>query len=290
MKVPESGVGLACGLGPGQPQLGGERSAGGVRLGNYNESLYLFPVPRLLALIFTVWQEGCTFGLSSFESYLNSLCSGFQIALGDICLSPVKPKGQQGRLPCTGQTGNCSFNFVLFLEGSRCPTSLSHKRTLLNVGVLADKMAQWAVCPSDVLAFCYSNRTSHGSITHQEFSAGPSSSTASKLGAQLETRRPLSSQEIHFTLEIQISTECSFHVNINHSPERPFLWNQIPWNWNLLASWWVCLWLWKIDRLRNCAYIDYKLDFLESGFNCLPFQNLPALLPICTEWSQMWEK
>lgn len=115
-----------------------------------------FPVPCLLALIFTVWQVGCTFGLSSsLESYLNSLCSGFQIALGDICLSPVKPKGQQDRLPCTGQTGNCNFNFVLFLEGSRCPTFLSHKRTLINVGVLADKMAQWAVCPSDVLAFCY---------------------------------------------------------------------------------------------------------------------------------------
>lgn len=116
----------------------------------------LFPVACLLALIFTVWQVGCTFGLSSsLESYLNSLCSAFQIALGDICLSPVKPKGQQDRLPCTGQTGNCSFNFVLFLEGSRCPTFLSHKRTLINVGVLADKMAQWAVCPSDVLAFCY---------------------------------------------------------------------------------------------------------------------------------------
>lgn len=151
MKASEFGAGLAYSLGPGQPQLGGERSPGegGAWQGLYTVSCFQFP------LIVAVWQVACTFGLSSFESYLNSLCSGFQIALGDICLSPVKPKGQQGRLPCVGQTGNCGFSFVLFLEGSRCPTSLSHKRTLINVGVLADKMAQWAVCPSDVLALCY---------------------------------------------------------------------------------------------------------------------------------------
>lgn len=103
-----------------------------------------------------LWQVGCTFGLSSsFEPYLNAVCSGFQIALGDICLSPAKATGQWGRLPRIEQTGNCSLNFVLFLERSRCPASLSHKRTLINVGVLADELAQWAACPSDVLAFCY---------------------------------------------------------------------------------------------------------------------------------------
>lgn len=141
----------------GTQSASARRSAGGEGPGRViMMPLYLLPVPCLLAPTFTVWRVGCAFGLSSsFESYLTSLCSGFQIALGDICLSPVKPKGQQGRLPSTGQTGNCSFNFVLFLEGSRCPTSLSHKRTLINVGVLADKMAQWAVCPSDVLDFCY---------------------------------------------------------------------------------------------------------------------------------------
>ncbi|EAX10388.1 hCG2019467, partial [Homo sapiens] len=37
---------------------------------------------------------------------------GFQIALGDICLSPVKPKGQQGGLPCTGQAVQLSYSCV----------------------------------------------------------------------------------------------------------------------------------------------------------------------------------
>lgn len=166
-----------------------------------------FPAPCLWAPISTVWQVGCTFGLSSsFEPYLNAVCSGFQIALGDICLSPAKAKGQRGRLPCTEQTGNCSLNFVLFSEGSRCPASLSHKRTLINVGVLADKLAQWAACPSDVLAFCYGNSASWASITHQEFSAAPSTPTASKRGVQLKTWRLLSSQDTHFTLEIWFST------------------------------------------------------------------------------------
>lgn len=130
-------------------------------------------------------------------------CSGWHL------LVTSKTQRTADRLPCTGQTGNCRFNFVLFLEGSRCPASLSHKRSLINVGVLADKMAQWAVCPSDVFACCYWNSTSRGSIRHQEFSTGPSTRTASKLGAQLETRRLLSSQETHFTLEIQISTEST---------------------------------------------------------------------------------
>ena len=170
MKTSESGAGLASAL-----SVSGKRrdSAGKVGPGRVIMSLFTSSSLSFSSYIHCLASR-LYFGLSStFESYLNSLCSGFQIALGDICLSPVKPKGQRGRLPWTAQTGNYSLNFVLFLEGSRCPTSLSHKRTLIYVGVLADKMAQWAVCPSDVLAFCYWNSTSHGSITHQEFSAGP---------------------------------------------------------------------------------------------------------------------
>lgn len=56
---------------------------------------------------------GCTFGLSScFESYLNSVCSGFQIVLGDICLSPVKPKGWQG--DCLGHGRQVIVALILF--------------------------------------------------------------------------------------------------------------------------------------------------------------------------------
>lgn len=198
-------------MGLSQPLVGAAVVLGiGTRWCWWIQSLYWLPAPCLWAPVSTVWQVGCTFGVSSsFEPYLSTVCSGFQIALGDICLSPAKAKGQRGGLPCTEQTGNCSLNFVLFLEGSRCPASLSHKRTLINVGVLADELAQWAACPSDVLAFCYWNRASRGSITHQEFSAAPSTPTASNLGAQLKTWRLLRSQDTHFTLEIRLSTEST---------------------------------------------------------------------------------
>lgn len=66
-----------------------------------------------------------------------------------------------------------------------------------------------------------------------------------------------------------LNRECWCHVNINHSPEKPFLlWNQVLWSWNLLASYCICLSLGRFDHFRNYVHIEYKLDFWESGHNC----------------------
>lgn len=90
MKAPKYAALLSCSFGSSQSQPEGVLENRAWQC-HYNKSLVS---SSLLAPIFTIWQVGCTFGLSfSFEFYLNFLCSGFQIALGDICLSPVKPKG-----------------------------------------------------------------------------------------------------------------------------------------------------------------------------------------------------